>query len=167
VEFWLALYNMVSIPGTLGVSPQGWGLTIGEKIMNTETNTQVAELEKTVEEANQIIERLRESNGKLNREVKADDWRVKSLLTEMYDTMVNNSCAHLWSIFVDAIDGMPDLSTRRYGGTVTLRFHFTDVEVPGDIADWEIGDKILEILADNGDLSYGYEDGFDVDYEEE
>ena len=136
--------------------------------MNNETNDQVTRLEGTVAELKTIVEQLRKKNTELEyREVKADDWRVKSLLTEMYDTMVNNSCAHLWSNFVDAIEGMPDLSTRKYGGTVTLRFHFTDIEVPGDIADWEIGDKILEILADNGDLSYGYEDGFDVDYEEE
>ena len=136
--------------------------------MNNETNDQATRLEGTVAELKTIVEQLRKKNTELeDREVKADDWRVKSLLTEMYDTMVNNSCAHLWSNFVDAIEGMPDLSTRKYGGTVTLRFHFTDIEVPGDIADWEIGDKILEILADNGDLSYGYEDGFDVDYEEE
>ena len=135
--------------------------------MNTETNNHVAQLEKTVKDLETIIEQLRDSNGNLNRPVKADDWRVKDLLTEMYDTMVNNSCAHLWLNFVNDIEGMPDLSTRKYGGTVTLRFHFTDIEVPGDIADWEIGEKILEILADNGDLGYGYEDGFDVDYEEE
>jgi len=133
--------------------------------MSNESNAQVAQLEKTVEDLKTIIEQLRDSNGNLNRPVGADDWRVKDLLTEMYDTMVNNSCADLWSIFVNDITSMPDLSVRRYGGTVTLRFHFTDIEVPGNIADWEIGDRILETLA--GDLSYGYEDGIDVEYDEE
>ena len=135
--------------------------------MNNETNNHVAQLEKTVKDLETIIEQLRDSNGNLNRPVKADDWRVKELLTEMYDTMVNNNCSHLWSIFVDTIPDMPDLSTRRYGGTVTLEFNFTDIEVPGDIADWEIEGKILEILADNGDLSYGYEDRSSVSYDEE
>jgi hypothetical protein len=110
---------------------------------------------------------LNKERHRLNNSVKADDWRVKELLTEMYDAMVNNSCSHLWSIFVNDIAGMPNLATRRYGGTVTLRFHFTDLEIPGDIADWEIEDKILEALADNDDLNYGNEDGLSVDYEEE
>jgi hypothetical protein len=133
-----------------------------ENIMSNETNTdtQVAQLEKAVKDLNKVIEQL-------NRSVGADDWRVKSLLTEMYDTMVNNSCSHLWSIFVNDITGMPNLATRRYGGTVTLKFHFTDLEIPGDIADWEIEDKILEALADNDDLNYGNEDGLSVNYEEE
>jgi len=135
--------------------------------MNTETNNQVAQLERTVEDLNKIIEQLRDSNGSLNRPVKADDWRVKDLLTEMYDTMVNNNCSHLWSIFVNDITGMPDLSTRRYGGTVVLRFHFTDIELPGHIADWQIEERILEALVDNNELNYGNEDGIDVEYEEE
>jgi len=80
---------------------------------------------------------------------------------------VNNNCAHLWSIFVNDITSMPDLSVRKYGGTVTLEFHFTDIEVPGNIADWEIEDKILEALIDNNDLNYGNEDRYSVDYEEE
>jgi hypothetical protein len=144
----------------LGANPR-------RKIMSNETNTQVAQLEKTVEDLKTIIEQLRDSNGNLNRPIGADDWRVKDLLTEMYDTMVNNNCAHLWSIFVNDITSMPDLSVRKYGGTVTLEFHFTDIEVPGNIADWEIEDKILEALIDNNDLNYGNEDRYSVDYEEE
>ncbi len=153
--------------------------------MSNETNTQVQGVETAERIAHLVNEHehnahklavtlawtqdehdyLNKERHRLNGAVKADDWRVKSLLTEMYDTMVNNSCAHLWSNFVDAIEGMPDLSTRKYGGTVTLEFHFTDIEVPGDIADWEIEDKILEQL--RGDLRYGDEDRYSVDYEEE
>lgn len=128
------------------------------KQMSTETDAKVEELRHD-------IERLRDDLHKARRPVSADDHRVLPLLREMYDTMVNNSSAHLWSNFVDSITGMPDLSTRKYGGVVTLKFYFTDVEVPGDIADWEIENAILDSI--RGDLCYGYEDEVEVDYEEE
>lgn len=134
------------------------------KFVNEFTATQLAEhlVDREAE-----IDRLNIERSQLKRPVKADDSRVEQLLKEMYDTMVNNSSAHLWQNFVDDIDGMPDLSRRKYGGVVTLKFYFTDIEIAGDIADWEIQDAILEVLADNDDLSYGNENEVEVDYEEE
>lgn len=101
----------------------------------------------------------------LQRDVKADDPRVEELLKEMYDVMVNNSCAHLWSNFVDEIDGMPNLHRRTYSGTVTLKFSFENVEIAGDLADWEIEGAILDAI--DGDLNYGDEDECEVDYDED
>ena len=153
--------------GTLGVLVWVLGHQIGDQkvsnTMNTETDNT---LQATVDELRHDISKLRDELWQCkNRDVAADDPRVLSLLKEMYDTMVNNSSAHLWSNFVDSITGMPDLSTRKYSGTVTLTFSFDDVEIPGDIADWEIEGKILEEI--EGDLCYGYEDETSVDYREE
>jgi hypothetical protein len=89
------------------------------------------------------------------------------LLKEMYDTMVNNSCAHLWSNFVNDITGMPDLSVRTYGGTLTLKFHFTGIEVAGDLADWEIESALYDAITDKGYATTGDEDGYEIEYEEE
>ena len=131
--------------------------------METETISTDAK----VEELRHDIERLRDDLHKARRPVSADDHRVLPLLREMYDTMVNNSSAHLWSNFVDSITGMPDLSTRKYSGTITLSFSFLDVEIPGDIADWEIETHIYDALCGNGDLDIGYEDEYSVDYQED
>jgi hypothetical protein len=101
----------------------------------------------------------------LERDVKADDSRVEELLKEMYDVMVNNSSAHLWQNFVDEIEGMPNLNRRTYSGSVTLKYYFDNVEIAGDIADWEIEDAILDALS--GDFSYGDEHEREVEYEED
>jgi len=129
-------------------------------------NSKIISIDASVEEQlRHDIELLRDKLYKAQREVTADDPRVLPLLREMYDTMVNNSSEHLWSNFVDSITGMPDLSTRKYSGTVTLTFSFCDVELPGDLADWEIEEKIVEEVA--GDLYLGNEDEIDVDYDED
>lgn len=129
--------------------------------MNTETDNN---MQATVDELRHDISKLRDDLWACrNRDVAADDPRVLSLLKEMYDTMVNNSSADLWSNFVDSITGMPDLSVRRYSGAITLTFEFEDVEVPGNIADWEIADHIYDRLVQDGYLCIGDESEYRVD----
>ena len=135
--------------------------------MNTDTPDTTADLEAKVEELRHDIANLRERLVSANRDVSADDPRVLDLLKDMYDTMVNHSCAHLWSNFVNDITGMPDLSVRTYGGTLTLRFHFTGIEVAGDLADWEIESALYDAITDKGYATTGDEDGYEIEYEEE
>ena len=149
---------------------------------NTEAQERAEKIERFVSDftAKQLAEHLvdREAEiewidterSRLSRSVGADDWRVESLLKEMYDVMVNNSCAHLWSIFVDEITGMPDLSRRKYSGTISLTFSFSEIEIEGDCADWEIADKIYAELERGGyrsDFQIGYEDSYEVYYDED
>jgi hypothetical protein len=129
-------------------------------------NNKIISIDASVEEQlRHKVELLQEKLYEAQRDIKADDHRVLPLLREMYDTMVNHHNAELWSDFVSDIANMPDLSTRKYSGTVTLTFSFYEVEIPGDIADWEIEEKILEAMGN--DLSYGYEEQVEVDYQED
>jgi hypothetical protein len=107
----------------------------------------------------------RDRAHKLARDVSADDYRVKPLLKDMYDVMVNYSSEHLWSNFIDAIDGMPDFSRKTYGGVVILKFYFSDIEIDGTLEDYEIQQAILDAL--DGDLRSQDADESEVDYEEE
>jgi hypothetical protein len=71
-----------------------------------------------------------------------------------------------WGLFIDAVAGdVPDFRTKRYGGVVTLKFYFSDVEVKGDVDGHELEQAILDEI--EGDLAYGYENECEVDYEEE
>jgi hypothetical protein len=135
--------------------------------MDTNEPTNGNDLEAKVEELRHDIERLRDDLAKARRSVSASDPRVLELLKEMYDVLVNNDSSHLWADFVDSITGMPDLNRRTYGGTLTLRFHFSGVEIDGNLADWEIEPALYEAITELGYATTGDEDGYDIEYEEE
>jgi hypothetical protein len=107
----------------------------------------------------------RDRAHKLARDVSADDDRVKPLLKQMYDVMTNYSSEHLWVNFMDAIDGIPDFRRKTYGGVVTLKFYFSDLEIDGTLEGYEIEEAIVEAI--ESDLQYRYADESEVEYDEE
>ena len=102
----------------------------------------------------------------LKKPVDADDSRVYHLWEKLYRALDGDiEQDETWGLIMDAIPGVPDLRVKRYGGVVTLKFYFSDVEVSGSLGRYELEQAILDEIA--GDLQYGYEDECEVDYEEE
>lgn len=69
-----------------------------------------------------------------------------------------------WGLIMDAIPGIPDFRTKTYGGVVTLKFYFSEVEISGSDK-WDIERAILDAI--ESDLKYSYANESEVDYEEE
>jgi len=102
----------------------------------------------------------------LKKPVEADDSRAYHLWEKLYRALNGDiEQNETWGLIMDEIPGVPDFRTKRYGGVVTLKFYFSDIEVSGDVDSYEIESAILEEI--RGDLQYGYEDECEVDYEEE
>ena len=102
----------------------------------------------------------------LKKPVEADDSRAYHLWEKLYRALNGDiEQDETWDLIMSEIPGVPDFRTKRYGGVVTLKFYFSDIEVSGDVDSYEIESAILEEI--RGDLQYGYEDECEVDYEEE
>jgi hypothetical protein len=96
----------------------------------------------------------------------ASDHRIEGLWDKLWSALDGDlERDHTWGLFMDEIPGLPDLRTKTYSGTVTLRFYFSDVEVSGDVSKYDIESAILDEI--RGDLEYGYEDECEVDYDED
>lgn len=96
--------------------------------------------------------------------VGADDHRIEHLWQKLWKALDGDiERDQTWELFMDAIPGIPDYRVKFYGGVVTLKFYFSQVEV--ESGSFDIEQAICEAIS--GDLRYGYEDEVEVDYEEE
>lgn len=102
---------------------------------------------------------------KAEKPVGADDHRVAHLWEKLWDALDGDiERDQTWGLFMDTIPGLPDYRVKTYGGVVTLKFYFSEVEISGSDK-WDIERAILDAI--EGDLRFGYEDEWEVDYEEE
>ena len=92
------------------------------------------------------------------------DHRIENLWQKLWKALDGDiERNETWDMFMEAIPGLPDYRIKTYGGVVTLKFYFSEVEVESD--SFDIEQAICEAI--RGDLRYGYEDELEVDYEEE
>lgn len=111
-------------------------------------------------------DRVEELRARSYDDVQAGDSRVAHLWDKLWDALDGDiEQDETWGMFMDALPGLPDLRTKRYGGVVTLKFYFSDVQIKGDVGRYELEQAILDEI--EGDLAYGYENECEVDYEEE
>ena len=93
------------------------------------------------------------------------DYRIAGLWTRIWDAFADDAERDgLWQLLVERIAGVPDFRTKRYSGTITLKFHFSDIEVEGDLSEWEAETAILEVL--QGDLNHWEADETEVELDE-
>jgi hypothetical protein len=96
----------------------------------------------------------------------ASDPRIADMWVRVWDAFAGDTERDgLWQVLIEAIPGVPDLRMKRYGGTITLTFQFTDVQVDGDLTPWEIETAIMDAM--KGDLNVWDADETMVEYEEE
>ena len=103
--------------------------------------------------------------SKAQREITdGGDYRIEGLWQKLWGALDGDiERDQTWDMFMDAIPGLPDYRVKTYGGVVTLKFYFSEVEVESD--SFDIEQAICDAIS--GDLRYGYHDEMEVEYDEE
>lgn len=97
--------------------------------------------------------------------IQADDYRILPLLEKLYEALVEDDQAETWGLFVDAIDGIPDLRLESVDGSIKLTFNFSGLEIPGGLDRDEREEAIIEAYVREYGLSY--EDADEREVEED
>ena len=105
----------------------------------------------------------------LLKPVSADDGRVEHLWQKLWDALDGDiERDQTWDMFIDAIPGLPDYRSRTYNGTLVLKFHFSDVEIPGGTDNsWDIQQALYDAITDLGYATTGDEDEWEIEYDED
>ena len=94
----------------------------------------------------------------------AGDSRIENLWQKLWDALDGDiERDQTWGMFMDAIPGLPDYRVKTYGGCITLKFYFSEVEV--ETNSFDIEEAICDAIS--SDLRYGYHDEMEVEYDEE
>ena len=68
--------------------------------------------------------------------IQADDHRILPLWEKLWDALEDETDRdETWSLFVDAIDGIPDFRKEFVDGSVKFTFNFHDLEIPTGLKD--------------------------------
>ena len=98
----------------------------------------------------------------------AGDSRIEGLWQKLWDALDGDIERHeTWGMFMDALPGLPDYRVKTYSGTLTLKFYFSGIEIPGDTDRRDIESTLYETLTDQGYATTGDEDEYEVEYDED
>jgi hypothetical protein len=96
------------------------------------------------------------------------DYRIEGLWQKLWKALDGDIERHdTWGMFMDAIPGLPDYRIKTYSGTLTLKFHFSGIEIPGDTDSRDIESALYEAMTDLGYATTGDEDDYEVYYDED
>ena len=96
------------------------------------------------------------------------DYRIEGLWQKLWGALDGDiERDQTWDMFMDAIPGLPDYRVKTYSGTLTLKFHFSGIEIPGDTDSRDIESALYEAMTDLGYATTGDEDDYEVYYDED